>query len=282
MLNNIVKYFLYGSISLTCFIILNFNMAVAQSENAFYSRIDAFDGFPEFQVSEITLGAGMKYEPDYIGSDDYKIRPKFALYMRVKGFLTLEDGGVAFDLFGLNDFEFGPVLHITEGRNANVNKALEGLSNISRSIDLGFFVKFTIADRFVGRIRYFNDVFSGDNGGALEFSVKSLLYNKDKMSITLNLASDLVDKRRATQFFGISETQALSSGLPQFHLGGGFQDFRTEIEGRYKFASNWSWNNYIRYTRLLGNIVNSPIINSVGTANQFIIGSYATYTFTFQ
>tara|TARA_R110002073_G_scaffold52118_10_gene136050 strand:+ start:300 stop:1202 length:903 start_codon:yes stop_codon:yes gene_type:complete len=238
-----------------------------------------FEDMPLPKVSEIMVGGGLKYAPDYIGSDDYKIHPKLALVVRFKDVLTLDEDGAAINILGVGKFAFGPVLHVTAGRDGDVNPALRGLEDIELSLDFGLFAQLTIADRFTGRVRYFGDIIGGDNGRVFEFSVQTDVYQRDNFLVTMKVSADLVDEKRARQFFGISPQQAAVSGLPVHRPKGRIQDGRAELKAHWKFADRWSLVTYTRYARLLGDFAASPIVDPAGSPHQFILGSYITYTF---
>jgi len=253
----------------------------AQAEGSFYSGLQSFTDLMVPDVKQISIGLGPSFGPDYLGSDDYEFRPKASFYIRFNKFLTLENDGASFNVLGLSNFQFGPVLHLTDQRKQSANPALNGLGNIQGSLDFGLYTKFLIADKFSARLRYFNDFLSNDNGGLFELSLNTVLYKREHLSVVLGVTGSWADKKRAQQFFGITAAQSATSGLAEYRPGGSFQDARVDLGARWDFAKNWSLNGYARYSRLVDNIANSPIVDPLGSANQFTVGSFVSYTFEF-
>ncbi len=254
---------------------------LAQSDSNIYSGLQAFSDLILPDVSQVTVGLGPSFGPDYYGSDDYEFRPKAALYIRFDDYLTLENDGFSFNLLGLSNFQFGPVAHFTPWRNENENPVLRGLGDIDASLDLGLYAKVLVAKRFSARLRVFNDLIQNDNGAAIELSLNTVLHQRDNFSLVLGLTGSWADNKRAQQFFGITEEQALASGLPEFRPGNSFQDVRADLGARWELSDKWAINAYGRYSRLLGDIKDSPLVDTFGSANQFTVGTFVTRTFAF-
>ncbi|GAB4181354.1 MAG: MipA/OmpV family protein [Wenzhouxiangellaceae bacterium] len=232
--------------------------------------------------TQLTVGAGPRFGPDYLGSDDYEVAPDLALFVRFGDKFILESDGASLDILGLSDIQFGPVVRYSGGRNDNANEALTGLGDISGSLDFGAFVKARVANRFTARLRYSHALIGGDNGGLLDLQFNTLLYNVEPLAVVLSLRGSVAEPRRARRFFGISEEQSLESGLPEFDPGTSLQDIRLTLGARWQFTPKWSVNAFTRYTRLTGDIVDSPIIKPLGSRNQFTIGAVLAYTFEFE
>ena len=256
-------------------------LATAGSEDNFYSGLHAFGDLLLPKGTQITIGGGPQFGPDYFGSDDYEVEADLVFFLRFGRFLTLENDGASFNILGVKDFQLGPVVRISGGRDESENPALEGLGDIGASLDVGAFVKANVADRLIARLRYFRAVGGADNGGLADVTLSALLYKKDDFSVAMSLRGSWAGKTRAEQFFSISAEQSARSGLPEFSTGASAQDARVSVGARWEFATNWSLNGFARYSRLLGDIADSPIVDPSGSANQFTIGSYVAYTFQF-
>lgn len=262
------------------FIVINVGNATAQG-NSFFADLQSFGDLLLPDGTQITIGIGPQLSPDYVGSDNYEVEPNLAFFVRVGNFLTLENDGSSFNILGVRDFEFGPVLRFTGGRNDSSNPDLAGLGDITGSLDLGVFARVNVADHFTARLRYFAAVAGGGNGGVLDLTLKKLLYQKDSLSIAMAARTSWATENRAQKFFGISAEQALNSGLPEFNTGSSLQDIRVSLGASWEFKKNWSLNGFTRYSRLLGDIADSPIVDTLGSSNQFTIGTYVAHTFQF-
>lgn len=253
----------------------------AQSGDNIYAGLHTFGELLLPEGSQLTVGAGLSYGPDYFGSDDYSLEPDPVLFLRLGQILTLSNDGASFNILGLSDFKFGPTLHFTGGRNQNTNLILDGLGDVGDSLDIGVFAKATIADRFVTRLRYYHAVAGARNGGVIDLTFSTLLYEQDSFSLALGARARWGDKRHTRQFFGVSAAQAANSGLTEFLPGASVQDVRIGLGARWEMSEEWALNGYARYTRLIGEIDQSPIVDPFGSPNQVIVGAYLSHTIDF-
>lgn len=279
MVRQLLSGFFYWTVFIFMALIVSCQTIRAESEGSVYSGIKSFGDLLLPTVSHITIGSGISYGPDYIGSDDFSVQPKVVLYIKFKDFFILENEGIAINILGMKNFQFGPIIHFTGPRRESSNTILQGLGDIKGSLDLGVYAKVTVADRFVGRVRLFNDMLQGKNGSFIEFSVSTLLFKEDRISTALSVDINWVDTKRARRFYGISPTQSKASGLAEYAIRSSFQDTNITLATSWKFSQNWSLNGYGKYTRMLGQVADSPLVKTYGSANQFSIGSFVSYTF---
>lgn len=279
MTGQLLNIFFYRLALVVLTVVINCQLSHASSEGSFYSGIKTFGDLLLPKVSQVTVGSGVHYGPDYLGSDDYAIQPKFVFYMKFKNFLTLENEGLSVNILRLKNFHFGPIVHFTGPRHESSNNILAGLGSIKGSLDLGAYAKVTIADRFTGSIHFFHDLFGGKNGSRIDFAVSTLLYKEGNLSTALSADINWASNKRARRFFGISSAQSQASGLAEHAIGSSFQDTNIALATSWKFSEKWSLNGYTRYTRMLGSIAGSPLVKTYGSANQYSIGAFVTYTF---
>ncbi len=249
----------------------------AQSQDGFFTEL--LELVPA--GTQVVVGVGPEVGPDYLGSDDYEVEPDVVFFARLGKVFTFGNEGAAINILGLKDFQFGPVVRTTGGRSEGKNPALAGLGSFGTSLDLGVFARINVADYFTARLRYYHAVVGGDNGGLLDLRLSKLLYQQDDLSVVAAVRGSWAQRNRAQQFFGITAEQSLNSGLPEFSPGASFQDLRFDIGARWEFIDNWTLNGFARYSRLIGDIADSPIVDPLGSPNQFTVGSYVAYRFDF-
>lgn len=254
--------------------------AVAQNRDGFFSDMVDFADALIPEGTRFTVGLGPRLGPDYFGSDEYEVEPDLVFLVRLGDVLTLSNDGAELNILGLKDFQFGPVVRTTGGRSESSNAALEGLGRIRRSLDLGVYARVNVNDYFTARLRYYHAVIRSGNGGVFDLTLSRLLYRKDNLSVALGVRGSWAQSNRAGQFFGISPEQSLDSGLPEYSPGASFQDIRVNLGARWEFSDQWALNGFVRYSRLLDDIADSPIVDPLGSPNQFTIGSSVTYNFS--
>ncbi|MBY0423278.1 MAG: MipA/OmpV family protein, partial [Parvularculaceae bacterium] len=127
--------------------------SVSSVENVPDNRFDE-DGFPRFtrptglvgvmtfltpDTTNLSIGLGPVYKPDYFGSNDFEWSIDPAAYVRFQKFLFLDDNGADFALFGFSNFSFGPTLRVVGPRKEEDNKDLLGLGDVGTTVELGGF-----------------------------------------------------------------------------------------------------------------------------------------------
>jgi outer membrane protein len=80
-------------------------------------------------------------------------------------------------------------------------------------------------------------------------------------------------------YFGVDANQSAGSGLPVFEVGGGVRSFGVGTQARYQWNAQWASHAFVEYTKLTGDVGNSPIIAQRGSPNQGMFGFGTTYSF---
>lgn len=254
--------------------------AAAQSLKGAQSGLQTFGEILLPEETQITLGIGPRYSPDYPGSDDYDVDADLVFFLRLGKFLIFDNDGIRIDILGSERIKFGPVLRLTRGRNERANPALTGLGNIKQSFELGGFVTVELSEQTNVRLRYRRGV-SGHDGDIVDLELTHLLYRHGALSIAGGVRANWAAAKVMRRFFGIDAEQAARSGLPEFRLGGAVSNARVNLSGRWAFGKQWSLNGYVQYDRLLGRAADSPIVRDLGSPNGLAVGLFVARIFTF-
>lgn len=251
------------------------------SENQFFSGILEFSDLLIPDKTHVTVGLGPILRPDYIGSDTYEVDAEPSLYLRFEGLFTLENDGAALNLLGMDKVELGPTARFTRGRNERDNIDLTGLGDVGLSFDTGAYVKIKLKNRYSARLRYTHAIVNSANGGLLDIRLSAVLYRKNKLTLATALRGNWLTSQRSQRFFGITGAQSERSGKPVFSPSAGFRDTRVDLLAQWQFAEKWALNGFTSYSRLIGDPASSPIVDTAGSLNQFTLGAYLTYRFSF-
>ena len=93
-------------------------------------------------VTNIRIGLGPIYSPDYEGSDDYKVRFKPLISFRYRDLIHVDNNHLRVNL-SIKDkgddgrFNAGPLVKVDFGRNKGDNPDLAGLGRVGTSVELG-------------------------------------------------------------------------------------------------------------------------------------------------
>lgn len=244
-----------------------------------YSGFGSFGDLLFPDETTYTVGIGPQYRPDYLGSDNYKVAPDIVFYLKFGNRATVDNSGIELNLLSLSNFQLGPVIKINGGRSEKDNDDLLGMGNIDASLELGAYAKARIADKYVLRLTGRRAVFTGHRGWLFTAQVNALLYQKEKLGVVGSIEWTGATKRYSQFFFGVTPGQSIASGLREYDATDSGRDIKVSIAAKYDWDEKWSINGVVEYSRLIGAIGNSPLVSDIGSASQFKVGTFATYTF---
>lgn len=229
---------------------------------------------PPFQIDpnsnfvlryDVRLGAMTR--PAYFGSDEYVVSPDFAInfdYARLKGLAEYGslDGDAPARAFGLR----GSLRFIGE-RSAEKYSELEGLDDVDPTLELGLGLVYrqknfeAWADTRYGVI--------GHNTFAGEIGADGVYYPNDNWELRLGPRAVWGTNAFAETYFGVTASEAASSGLDQYQAAGGLLGAGFEASARYRFNELWGVEAAVRGDLLLNDAADSPI-TEMGSEDQFM------------
>ncbi|MBI1393792.1 MAG: hypothetical protein GC152_13725 [Alphaproteobacteria bacterium] len=233
------------------------------------------------ETTNLSVGVGPQYTPDYFGSDDYEFQPDPQVYVRFRNFLFFDDDGADLALFGFSGFAIGPSLRIAGRRRERDNPALVGLGDIGFTFEAGGFIATTFLDRISLRAKLRKGVAGGHEGWIADGQGTILLFTTKRFSASFSGNITWVDDNYADTFFSVTPGQAAASGLPVFDADAGFRDVGGSFNGYINIGKRWSVNPYVRYRRIFQDIADTPIIDQFGSRDQFVAGFHLMREFTF-
>ncbi|MEM8772686.1 MAG: MipA/OmpV family protein [Pseudomonadota bacterium] len=239
--------------------------------------------------TNLSLGVGPVYEPDYLGSDDYEFDADPQVYVKFRNVVFLDDDGADLALLGFSRFRVGPSLRIRGRRDQDENPALFGTGDVGTTFEFGGFVSTTFLKRFNSKIRVRHGIKTGHRGTVIDARTNALLFRTGRFSFGAAGNVTWVGERFADAFFSITPEQSARSSLggppgalPVFDAGRGFQSFGGSATAYINIAKRWSLNPYVQYDRLLGDFAESPIVSQFGDRNQVQVGFHIQREFTFR
>lgn len=233
------------------------------------------------ETTNLSVGVGPQYRPDYFGSDDYWFQPDPQVYARFRNFLFFDDDGADLALFGFSGFSIGPSIRVAARRREQDNEALEGLGDIGFTFEAGGFIATTFLDRVSLRAKVRRGVAGGHDGWIVDGQGTVLMFTTPKFSASFSGNVTWIDDNYADTFFSVTPGQSATSGLPVFDAEAGFRDVGGSFNGYINVAKRWSVNPYVEYRRIFTDIAATPIIDQFGSRNQFVVGFHLMREFEF-
>lgn len=223
-------------------------------------------------TTDLSIGLGPVYKPDYFGSNDYELKIDPQVYVKFNNFVFFDDDGADFALFGFSRFSFGPSIRIVGNRNEDENPALQGLGDIGRTFELGGFAATNFADRVSVRLKARKGIATGHRGWIVDASSTALLFRWGRVSTSVSAQASWIDGTYADAYFSVTPEQSAASGLDVFDAGSGIRDFGGSLNAFVNVGKHWSVNPYVSYRYILNEYADTPIIADLGERNQYVVG----------
>jgi outer membrane scaffolding protein for murein synthesis (MipA/OmpV family) len=243
---------------------------------------------------EWTVGAGVAAVPDYEGSDDYRAVPvplvaANDLY-HPETFVIWRSNQIWSNLLPNDNLRVGPYLEYIPVRVNVKNNKVDDMKNNGDSVlmlgarfgyeahlsgqrgegnlqSLGFYV----TPRF--------DVLN-NNGALVTFGpVYTGAYNAGQWSVEARLEGTWASDDYMENAFGVTSADAQRTGFEKFTASADFKNLSTFVQTAYRLTDHWRLTGAVGYSRLFGDAKDSPIVDDVGSANQFLVGLGAAYKF---
>ncbi len=233
--------------------------------------------------TNLSLGVGPVYKPDYFGSDDYEFGADPQVYVRFRNFVFLDDDGADFGVIGFSRFRLGPSIRIRGRRDQDDNPALQGLGDVGTTFEFGGFIATTFLDRFAFRAKARHGLKTGHRGTIVDGYLTALLFRAGPVSLAAGGQATWIDNRVADAYFSITPEQSLNTGgrLASYDVDSGFRDVGGSVNAYINIGDRWSLNPYATYQYIFRDYAASPIIADYGDRNQFTVGFHIMREFTF-
>ncbi|MCF6325224.1 MAG: MipA/OmpV family protein [Gammaproteobacteria bacterium] len=244
-------------------------------------------GFPDYSQSfQAKTGVGIGPVPEYEGSDDYAATGLPLIEIRkpgvffVKGASINTNDGLASAGLTLLHFSYseesrhrvqlvmGPLVRAYRGRDESDNDILNGLGDIDQSVGVGGFIALSTGAWLVNLSVSPQDVGNDTDGTLATFDIGYTVSIKNRLQLTTGLSTSWADDDYIQGYFGVSDAQAIRSGLSRFDITSGFKDTGIQMKASYAISPRWSLEGQIGYWRLLNDAADSPIVKDAGSADQ--------------
>ena len=233
--------------------------------------------------TNLSIGAGPEYEPDYFGSNDYEWGVDPQVYVKFRNFVFLDDDGADFALFGFSRFRLGPSIRIRGKRDEDDNPALTGLGSVGTTFEAGGFIGTTFLDRFAVKAKVRHAVGTGHRGLTVDGYITALAFRAGPVSLSASGQATWVNNDFADAYFSVTPEQSIASGglLSVYDAGSGFRNVGASVNGYINIGKAWSLNPYASWDYIFDEYAQTPIIRDFGERNQYRYGFHIMREFTF-
>ena len=254
-------------------------LALLLADAARAEESDEADGF-------LVLGATAL--PDYEGSDDLTVGPLIVSRFSLYGVdAEIEGLRARADLLDDPIWRAGPALGITLPRNDRLvdQDEVEALDDVELALELGGFVgiETPFGNLPEGRLRadltLRQDVLGSHSGLLITPEIDYFFAVNFMFRVGLRASATWANDDYVDTYFSIDAQDSLVSGLDKFEGDAGFKDVGVEIYSILSFSPTWGVFTRFAYNRLLGDAADSPLVDDVGSADQYGFGGGVFYRF---
>ncbi|HZA01408.1 MAG TPA: MipA/OmpV family protein [Hyphomicrobiaceae bacterium] len=240
---------------------------------------DAADATPLFG-NQWQIGGFIFVSPKFEGAKSYDVTGFPFVAPAALG----EDGIVQikgaddmrFRLLHLDGLEFGPLAGYRFGRDEDDSPRLRGLEDIDGGLVVGAFATYRTGP-FAVSASYHHQATGDDTGGLVRIGAEYVSLPSPGLKVTAGVGTDYASEEYMTAFFGVTHAQSIASGLPAFDPSAGFKDVFAGITATVDLDERWSILLTGRYTQLIGDAADSPIVES---ESQLFGGLGVSYKFS--
>ncbi|WP_262692888.1 MipA/OmpV family protein [Kordiimonas aestuarii] len=226
------------------------------------------------------IGVGIGWTPDYDGSNNYRFRAIPLIDIRYKEVWRLNGGKFTYSAYKKDDFEAGPLLNLHGGRGEDTNKALAGLGDISTTIDVGAFARYSTKSMLINaEIR---QALGAAQGMQIRLTAGHGIFKAGDFAMGAGIRAKWMSEKAMQTNYGITPTQSANSALnlPAFDADAGFSEVSLNVIGAYKINESVRLLGLVALGRLFGSAGDSPLSGGgYGSATQLVSGAGLQFQF---
>lgn len=231
------------------------------------------------------VGFGVGAYPDYFGSEDSNtgIAPMARLSLGGARFARLFANDIRVNLLDHPNWQLGPVGLWRFGRKDVANPVVDKVHQIDNSLSLGLSGGYVWRDP--GEIRRtasvggwaMGDVSGVDNGWTAGLNAYATQPVAKMVTLAGGGAFTYGSGNYMDEYFGVTPSDSLASGLPVYTPGSGVRDVRGWAVAVLHLSLQWHLGAGVMYSRLVGDAADSPLVADEGSRDQWVYGAGALF-----
>jgi len=226
---------------------------------------------------EGSVGAGVLYAPDYLGSDDYDAQLWPSINLNYGDTLSISPrSGIEWHAIRNGNWTVSPFIGYTFGRDN------EGDISAFEKVDGGATLGLRVALE-QGQWEYSlagSSPVSGDVDGAeFEASAAWRLALNERTFFTFTPNVSYADEEWTESMFAVSTRDSLRSGIASYNPDGGSWRLGVSSSLTYALTPQWSATGFVGTSYLTDNASDSPIVDDLGSEWQTVTGVSLNYNF---
>jgi outer membrane protein len=225
------------------------------------------------------VALGPQLRPRFPGSDEQVLLPLYDVSTTRgdKPFaFEAADQGASFAFVQKDGFAFGPSFRV-EGSRRREETSLP-VDEVGTSIEAGGYGELWIGSAIRARGELRKGV-TGHKGLVSDVMVDYVARDGDKWLFSVGPRFILADRKYQEAYFGVNPAASARTGLAVYRPDGGIHSVGAAATTLFQLDRSWGLYGYVKYERLIADAADSPIVQTIGSRNQFSGGASLTFTF---
>jgi outer membrane protein len=227
----------------------------------------------------LTLGAALRYQPDYMGSNDYVFRPRpiISLGRGTKStWWSAEDDAISIGFFSGSAWRVGLSGNLLWERKASSYPALafSGVGDAKFGAEAGAFVEFYPTSWLRGRVDVRRGIVAHD---AMIAEVKLDAFQRiGAWTLGVGPRMTIAGADYVRTYFG--GAWAGNGGVLK-RYNAGVHTVGAIAQATYHWTEKFQTTAFVEYKRYMGDAARSPVVSVFGSRNSVTVGIGASYAF---
>jgi outer membrane scaffolding protein for murein synthesis (MipA/OmpV family) len=231
---------------------------------------------------QMTVGAGVRMQPSYEGSDRFSIafRPiiSFGRAGAVRWW-SAEDDAISIGLVNGGNWRAGVGAAIVPSRSGKDQRRLNGLEKIPFGVEIGGFGEYYPTQWLRARADL-RQAIRGHQGLVGELKLDAFTDPNAQWSFGAGPRLTVVNTRYVDSYFSVSPAEAAASGYPVYQGKGGVHSVGALAQASYRWTPAVKSTAYVKYDYLTGGASKAPVVVSpLGSRHQLELGFSTSWSF---
>ena len=250
--------------------------ALLAADSAEAGPLDVLQGLEDLAAGEHhwggAIGMTVGYGPAYIGSNDYNVGLKPALYLRY-GRFSLSTGagfttrradqvlrGLGVDVWSADNVRVSLAARLDKGRSESSSPALAGMGDVEGTLRARLSAQWKLEEGWQWGAAVSVDALGRGQGtvGELSFSRERPLTNDTVWIWGSSLTFG--DATYMRSYYGVTAAQSANTGYPLYTPSAGLRDLALSIGLRSELAPDWVGYVNTGVSQSLGPLLDSPLV----------------------
>lgn len=227
----------------------------------------------------VRVGIGPQVQPDFPGSDSLDVLP-FPSFSVARGDRPFRfgapDDSFSIALLSTGGFSIGPAAAVSQERDES--DLDEPVGDVNRTIEIGGFVQQYLGESFRVRAEA-RKALGGHDGVIGSLGGDYVARDGDHYTFSIGPRVRFADSKYMRSFYGVPPEVSIVTLLPVYDPDGGIEAVGAIAGFTYSLGGPFGLYGYGRYDRLVGDAKDSPIVQELGSPNQFSAGIGVSYIF---